>query len=56
LGLKVNDKIFSGSVKFGLGYSWKKLTVDLWGNLRGGQALGFERRSSQGGWMLTYKF
>jgi len=43
--------------KFAIGYSWKHFSTGFWGNFRMGAPDGFKpNRSTQGGWMFSYRF
>ena len=43
--------------KFAIGYSWKHFATGFWGNFRMGAPDGFKpNRSTQGGWMFSYRF
>jgi len=51
---KFSDQLIGASLKFGLGYSWRKVAFGFWGSVGNGQVEGFEKGTSQGGWVLTY--
>lgn len=43
--------------KFAIGYSWKHFATGFWGNFRMGAPDGFKpNRSTQGGWMFSYRY